>query len=141
MYHIYRLLTEDFKKQCPRSEPPQWEFIGFQNNSNITTDFRATGMLGLLHLLNFIDKDIEQVKKIFFLSIDTRQNFPFMLASFQLTKSVMDVIREENLNKLQSSHASLFEAANHYYIALFNKLYEKWHDEKLSIINFHTSLS
>ena len=64
-----------------------------------------------------------------------------MLASFTLTKSMMDVLREEELNSLIKNEKDLIEACNKYYVALFNSLYEKWSSEKLSIVNFHSSLT
>mmetsp|Transcript_19763 Transcript_19763/g.18811 ORF Transcript_19763/g.18811 Transcript_19763/m.18811 type:complete len:120 (+) Transcript_19763:1407-1766(+) len=98
-------------------------------------------MLGPLNILYFIDNNPELVKKVFLLSVDTRQNFPFMVASFNLTKSSMDCLREEKINEIVVQSKDLFEAFNHFYMALFTRLYEKWKEENLNITNFHSSLS
>jgi ELMO/CED-12 family len=50
-----------------------WESIGFQNQDNIATDFRATGVLGILNLLYLIDKrsdSYSEIRRIYSLSID-----------------------------------------------------------------------
>jgi hypothetical protein len=52
-----------------------WESIGFQNQENIATDFRATGVLGLINLLYLIDRkgnSYTEIRKIYQLSCDER---------------------------------------------------------------------
>lgn len=52
LIHINSVLTG-----AQRSfEEIDWEAIGFQNKENISTDFRATGMLGLLNVLFLLKK-------------------------------------------------------------------------------------
>ena len=45
-----------------------WESIGFQNQDNIATDLRATGVLGLINLLYLIDRkgnSYTEIRKIY----------------------------------------------------------------------------
>ena len=62
----------------------EWDYVGFQNKENPTTDVRGTGMLGLLSILYCIDKKQGQlnIKEIFELSVDKVQNYPFTIACF-----------------------------------------------------------
>ena len=84
-------------------EETDWESIGFQNKERIETDFRATGVLGILNILYLIDvrsTSYNEIKKIYELSCDSKQGYPLMLALFTLTKATMDKIREDSIEWL-----------------------------------------
>lgn len=52
-----------------------WESIGFQNGDNVASDFRGTGVLGLLNILYFVERrctSYQDIRKIYQLSIDEK---------------------------------------------------------------------
>ena len=71
LMRIYTILKG--QNEIINQDKVDWESIGFQNQDNITTDFRATGVLGLLNLLYLIDKrsnSYTEIRRIYNLSID-----------------------------------------------------------------------
>ena len=71
LMRIYTILKG--QNEIINQDKVDWESIGFQNQDNITTDFRATGVLGLLNLLYLIDKrsnSYTEISRIYNLSID-----------------------------------------------------------------------
>ena len=71
LMRIYTILKG--QNEIIAKEKVDWESIGFQNQENITTDFRATGVLGILNLLYLIDRrsnSYSEIRRIYNLSID-----------------------------------------------------------------------
>jgi hypothetical protein len=137
---IYTILKG--QNEIISADKVDWESIGFQNKDNISTDFRATGVLGLLNLLYFLDKrsnSYAEIRRIFKLSTDSKQEFPFMIASFALSKCTLDALREpETLSYVDDSN--LAEPAQDYFVALLRRLEERWREEGLTIIDFHKTI-
>eukprot|EP00794_Sanderia_malayensis_P014376 gene14373-15874_t len=74
----------------------QWGEIGFQGK-NPATDFRGMGILSLRNLIFFIDKQPDEVKRMFSLSLHPRFGYPFSVAGINLTGVAFDLLRSGKL--------------------------------------------
>ncbi|XP_065646434.1 uncharacterized protein LOC100198322 isoform X2 [Hydra vulgaris] len=94
---VYYGLTKS-KNNCPRFGS-HWENIGFQGNDP-STDLRGCGMLGLISVLDFIQSPatLGLASKIYALSQDSVQNFPFCIMSINVTRISLQILREGKLN-------------------------------------------
>jgi hypothetical protein len=73
------------------------------------------------------------------LSIDEKQEFPFMISSFALSKCTLDALREpETLGYVDDSN--LGELTQDYFVAMLRRLEERWTSEKLTIIDFNKTV-
>ncbi|XP_076317187.1 ELMO domain-containing protein 3-like isoform X3 [Tachypleus tridentatus] len=131
---IFKCLTGQ-KMDCPRYGS-HWEQIGFQGNDP-ATDLRGTGLLGLLHLLYFIlDSSTSQAaKKVYQISQDEIQNFPFCLMSINMTRIALEVLREELLNKECNQRNQVMIVVNEFYAGTFLHLYQTWKKHHKTIID------
>ena len=123
-----------------------WEDIGFQG-VDPSTDLRGVGMLGLVCLLNwFVDAESSQsAKRVYQLSLDPVQNFPFSATSINVTRLCLQELKRENLNReihkteRYSSKAgrgtddACLNAFMLFYRSLFYRLFVEWRDGKKTI--------
>ena len=65
------------------------------------TDLRGCGMLGLLTSLAFVTSTTKSkhARKIYTLSRDEIQNFPFCVMSINVTRISLQILRQQSLNK------------------------------------------
>ncbi|NXX98539.1 ELMD3 protein, partial [Centropus bengalensis] len=100
---IYRKLTRSHLG-CPRYGA-HWEELGFQG-ADPGTDLRGTGMLALMQLLSFVmdARTLPLALEIFKLSQHETQNFPFCLMSVNITRLVIQALREECLSRIHHGH-------------------------------------
>ncbi len=71
-----------------------WQTLGFQNEEP-STDFRATGLLGLLATVHFTDNNAELVKQCYLASVDDFSSgspFPFALVSINACGTLMNLL-------------------------------------------------
>ncbi|XP_053222747.1 ELMO domain-containing protein 3 isoform X3 [Podarcis raffonei] len=94
---IYKKLTGS-RFDCARYGA-HWEDLGFQG-MDPGTDLRGTGMLGLMQTLYFVmdSRILPVAREIFKLSHHETQNFPFCVMSVNITRIVIQVLREERLS-------------------------------------------
>ena len=66
-----------------------------------STDLRGCGMLGLLTVLHFVASPTTKLlaSKIYNLSRDEIQNFPFSVMSINITRIALQVLRTGKINK------------------------------------------
>ncbi|XP_009333367.1 PREDICTED: ELMO domain-containing protein 3, partial [Pygoscelis adeliae] len=95
---IYKRLTRS-RLGCPRYGA-HWEELGFQG-ADPGTDLRGTGMLGLMQMLYFVmdSRTLPLAQEIFKLSQHETQNFPFCIMSVNITRIVIQALREECLSR------------------------------------------
>lgn len=126
---IYRSLTGS-KFDCARIGS-HWEEIGFQG-SDPGTDLRGAGMLGLLNLLYFLKDSRRQTlaSDIYRLSLHPTQNFPFCVMGINLSRIVLQALRENVLNKLCNKEGDVFGVVNEFYVGLYLQLYLTWKQGK-----------
>uniref|UniRef100_T1JJM1 ELMO domain-containing protein n=1 Tax=Strigamia maritima TaxID=126957 RepID=T1JJM1_STRMM len=129
---IYKLLTNN-QNDCPRYGS-HWEQIGFQGNDP-STDLRGVGFLGLLHLLYIVmnPQTLSLARDILQLSRDEKQNFPFAVMGINLTRIVLQALREERLNKECNRKKNVILVVNEFYVGIFLHLYNIWSKNNVTI--------
>ncbi|NXT47187.1 ELMD3 protein, partial [Pluvianellus socialis] len=122
---IYKKLTRS-RLGCPRYGA-HWEELGFQG-ADPGTDLRGTGMLGLMQILFFVmdSQTLPLAQEIFQLSQHETQNFPFCLMSVNITRIVLQALREERLSRECNRRQQVIAVLNDLYAAAFLQLYRAW---------------
>ncbi|KAF1637802.1 ELMO domain-containing protein 3, partial [Eudyptes filholi] len=132
---IYKKLTRS-GLGCPRYGA-HWEELGFQG-ADPGTDLRGTGMLGLMQMLYFVmdSRTLPLAQEIFKLSqhetqapaitLILLQNFPFCIMSVNITRIVIQALREECLSRECNRRQQVIAVLNDLYAAAFLQLYRVW---------------
>ncbi|PKK17379.1 ELMO/CED-12 domain containing 3 [Columba livia] len=122
---IYTQLTRS-RLSCPRYGP-HWEELGFQG-ADPGTDLRGTGMLGLMQMLFFLldTQTLPLAHDIFKLSQHETQNFPFCIMSINITRMVVQALREDRLSRVCNRRREVIAVINDLYAAAFLQLYRVW---------------
>ncbi|NXV53200.1 ELMD3 protein, partial [Uria aalge] len=133
---IYKKLTRS-RLGCPRYGA-HWEELGFQG-ADPGTDLRGTGMLGLMQLLYFVmdAQTLPLAHEIFRLSQHETQacpspffacslHFPFCIMSVNITRIVIQALREECLSRECNRRQQVIAVLNDLYAAAFLQLYRLW---------------
>ncbi|XP_017692788.1 PREDICTED: ELMO domain-containing protein 3 isoform X1 [Lepidothrix coronata] len=122
---IYRQLTRSHRG-CPRYGA-HWEELGFQG-VDPGTDLRGTGMLGLMQILFFVldSRTLSLAREIFQLSQHETQNFPFCIMSVNITRIVIQALREERLSRECNRRQQVIGVLNDLYAAAFLRLFRLW---------------
>ncbi|NXK15580.1 ELMD3 protein, partial [Herpetotheres cachinnans] len=132
---IYKKLTRS-RLGCPRYGA-HWEELGFQG-ADPGTDLRGTGMLGLMQMLYFVmdSQTLPLAQEIFKLSqhetqapaitLVLLQNFPFCIMSVNITRIVIQALREERLSRECNRRQQVIAVLNDVYAAAFLQLYHIW---------------
>ncbi|KAM6395631.1 LOW QUALITY PROTEIN: ELMO domain-containing protein 3 [Rhynochetos jubatus] len=129
---IYRKLTCS-GLGCPRYGT-HWEELGFQG-ADPGTDLRGTGMLGLMQVLHFVmdAQTLPLAREIFRLSQHETQNFPFCIMSVNITRIVVQALREERLSRECNCRQQVIAVLNDLYAAAFLRLYRLWKQQHRTI--------
>eukprot|EP00736_Rhodelphis_marinus_P006290 Rmarinus@m.6150 len=130
---VWMRLTGD-KRNCPRFGG-HWEQIGFQGNDP-SKDFRGAGILGLLQLVFFVVKHADVARKIWRLSNDEVQNFPFCVVGLNLTRITLEALRECRSTRVCNRRGSVFAVCNDLYAAVYHEMFRIWKSEKKTIVDF-----
>ncbi|NXJ71778.1 ELMD3 protein, partial [Rostratula benghalensis] len=136
---IYKKLTRS-RLGCPRYGA-HWEELGFQG-VDPGTDLRGTGMLGLMQMLYFVmdARTLPLALEIFKLSqhetqargvwaavmLLLLQNFPFCIMSVNITRIVIQALREERLSRECNRRQQVIAVLNDLYAAAFLQLFRLW---------------
>ncbi|XP_033757495.1 uncharacterized protein LOC117339891 [Pecten maximus] len=122
---IYRCLTGS-RFDCGRFGS-HWEEIGFQGNDP-STDLRGTGILGLLNLVHLLRNPKRQslAQDIYKLSLHPTQNFPFCVMGINMSRIVIQALREDCLNRECNKREDVLGVVNDFYAALYLDLYQTW---------------
>lgn len=107
----------------PEDEGNHWETIGFQG-SKPGTDLRAVGLLGIVHLLCFLDSNLGYARTIYLYGRTDDGNFPFAVVGINISKIVLDCIREGVLNTEINRSKDLFSTMNLFYQGLWQQTME-----------------
>ncbi|XP_042911995.1 ELMO domain-containing protein 3 isoform X2 [Parasteatoda tepidariorum] len=131
---LYRTLTNS-NKDCPRYGK-HWEDVGFQG-IDPGTDLRGVGFLGLIHLLSFAlnPATADLAKSISVLAKNEKQNFPFCAMGINITRIVVESMREEVLNRECNRCMDVFKVTNDFYAGIFLRLYVIWYQQKKTIMD------
>lgn len=73
----------------------------FSTGNDPSTDLRGCGMLGLLTLLHLVNSPATKslAAKMYTLSRDEVQNFPFSVMSINITRMALQILRTGKINK------------------------------------------
>ncbi|XP_066839487.1 ELMO domain-containing protein 3 isoform X3 [Anser cygnoides] len=129
---IYKKLTCS-RLGCPRYGA-HWEELGFQG-ADPGTDLRGTGMLGLMQMLHFVmdAQTLPLARQIFRLSHHETQNFPFCIMSVNITRIVLQALREECLSRECNRRQQVIAVLNDVYTAAFLQLYRVWKSQHKTV--------
>lgn len=128
---IYRFLTG--KETCPQIGE-HWQKIGFQQ-SDPRTDIRGCGMLGLLHVLFFIQTYPLTFKMIYEHSLKSASQFPLMIKMFEFTSLVLVQIRNGGLYPICNQLNDVFKATSTAYCCLSLVFIHDYIRERGSIVD------
>eukprot|EP00505_MAST-04D_sp_SCG-Rhode-Island_P006883 Stramenopile-MAST_4_protein_6883 len=120
---IYRRITGADRDVPMRASA--WMDIGFQTE-NPLTDIRGTGMLGLVHMLGFLDAHLPVVHKIHRLSKTDTNSFPFLVSGFNVSRGVLSALRQGALNAWCNKTNDVLQTTQRFYNATFFSFYAKW---------------
>ncbi|XP_066123650.1 ELMO domain-containing protein 3 isoform X8 [Saccopteryx bilineata] len=111
-----------------------WEDLGFQG-ANPATDLRGAGFLALLHLLYLVmdSKTLLMAQEILRLSRHHIQQFPFCLMSVNITRIVIQALREECLSRECNRQQKVIPVVNSFYAATFLHLAHIWKMQQKTI--------
>ncbi|NXS70558.1 ELMD3 protein, partial [Pandion haliaetus] len=141
---IYKKLTHS-RLGCPRYGT-HWEELGFQG-ADPGTDLRGTGMLGLMQMLYFVmdSQTLPLAQEIFRLSqhetqasvimLILLQNFPFCIMSVNITRIVIQALREERLSRECNRRQQVIAVLNDLYAAAFLQLYRVWKWQHKTVVD------
>ncbi|XP_042715230.2 ELMO domain-containing protein 3 isoform X1 [Chrysemys picta bellii] len=129
---IYKKLTGS-RFDCPRYGA-HWEELGFQG-LDPGTDLRGTGLLGLMQILYFVmdSRILPLARDVFKLSQHESQNFPFCVMSINITRIVIQALREEHLSRECNRRQQVIAVLNDLYVATSLRLYVIWKTQQKTI--------
>ncbi|KAM6432262.1 ELMO domain-containing protein 3 isoform 2-T2 [Liasis olivaceus] len=99
------------------------------------TDLRGAGLLGLMQTLYFVmdSRILPVAREIFKLSHHEVQNFPFCVMSVNITRIVIQVLREERLSRECNRRQQVIAVLNDLYVAVFLRLFNIWKTQRKTI--------
>lgn len=106
---VWKLLTGR-REDCLRLGS-HWGEIGFQG-IDPATDLRGMGMFGLLQLLYFSSVFNEEAKLVLARAQQPSNSFPFALQSLNISKIVVDALREQSLNPYINKWRNVFDTVS-----------------------------
>lgn len=122
---VYRHLTKS-SAPCPRFGP-HWEDIGFQGGDP-TDDLRGVGMLGVMQMVWFLETpNVRSIAgDIYRYSKDTSYPLPFCVVSLNVTRIVLQALRENCLSRECNKREQVFAVFNDLYAAIFLSFFHNW---------------
>lgn len=121
---IYANLTGKAGQQ-PARTGPHWAELGFQG-MDPATDLRGCGILGLLQMAYLYEHHAASAGCLLRLAQSSSNEFPLAVVSLNVTKFVLQAVREGRLNSPASSLGSMVEAANRMYVGAMFWFYRTW---------------
>lgn len=143
---IYNSLDRDVDKLDDKSLGAEWIELGFQGEDP-TTDFRGTGLLGLLNLHFFVSADPEKSKQILEEANDKRHHYFFACAGINITYKLLFMLAEERIDIFNFDKCGDKDEALHKFNLLYSKFFEDFHnfwldsELRVSIMNFNLVLN
>ncbi|XP_066123665.1 ELMO domain-containing protein 3 isoform X22 [Saccopteryx bilineata] len=116
----------------------EWEAVDsiqLETGANPATDLRGAGFLALLHLLYLVmdSKTLLMAQEILRLSRHHIQQFPFCLMSVNITRIVIQALREECLSRECNRQQKVIPVVNSFYAATFLHLAHIWKMQQKTI--------
>lgn len=85
------------------NESSKWSDIGFQQDSDPTTDFRGMGLLGLTQLLFLAQHHSSTAKSMLLTSSHPLKGYPFAITGINMTHLVLSLMRAGHLRLISST--------------------------------------
>ena len=98
---------------------------------------RGAGILGLIHILFFIDSYPETAVLILKYSTQEKVEFPLAVKMFEFTILVINLMREGKLYSLCNENNEVFDTVANIYSSLFLKFVCTYIEGKHTIIKMH----
>lgn len=127
---VYMRLTGN--RLAPMRLGSHWDVIGFQG-SDPATDLRGVGMLGLVVLLFLAERYPLLGARLMRLAQDAVQRFPLVLVSLELTRTMLEAVREARLNRAANACGSVWTAALDLYCAAMHAFFVMWRRHKYTV--------
>ena len=112
-----------------------WQDIGF-NSIDPADDLQGVGFLGLAQLTNFLDRPQTSSLglEIYRYSRDEMHQVPFCVLSVNFTQLAVSALREGCLDKICNKRDQVFVVVNEFYMAAFNRYYQRWKKFRKTIL-------
>ncbi|CAD7948860.1 unnamed protein product [Amoebophrya sp. A25] len=153
---LYRKLTHS--PAAPLLVDSRWEVLGFQGTNPSSDLNRFGGLCNVWHAVRFLWRDAALLEKIWLLSQNGAQEFPFMCTSIQLTKLSLDILFPPHLTdrgasggvkvtdiyrsarskllRFLSSRGTVLEGLALFQNSMLYGFYDRWSREMLTIMDF-----
>eukprot|EP00792_Barthelona_sp_PAP020_P010868 TRINITY_DN4602_c0_g1_i1.p1 TRINITY_DN4602_c0_g1~~TRINITY_DN4602_c0_g1_i1.p1 ORF type:complete len:819 (-),score=228.65 TRINITY_DN4602_c0_g1_i1:24-2480(-) len=137
---VYMALTNT--NITPLISGSHWENIGFQS-SNPLTDFRGTGLLGLIQLLFLVIEKSSVARYCYNVSIAPQGHFPLAITCFNITMLLLDGLRSGDFNRLLNNNVketeTVLDFLNTAFAACVNHFCSEWQKNNYSIVNYNNA--
>lgn len=118
--------------ECPR-KGSHWQLVGFQG-SDPATDFRGTGVLGLLQLYSMAKNLSEsQLAEIVHLSRSEPHDFPLAVVGINITSILVTRLRNGELLESAINVGGYLNAMNKLHRASILEFCKQWKEEKCTV--------
>ena len=134
-----RVLVSVYRGLCGAAECPpvygsHWESIGFQG-SDPSTDVRGGGLFSLLQLLAFVQAEGRPLAlRIFQLSTDPQQHFPFAVVALNISGFVLTALRSGALHGECSRRGDVWAVCHSLFTAAMSRFYQLWRQQSATIL-------
>ena len=133
-----RVLVSVYRSLCGASECPpmygsHWEAVGFQG-SDPATDVRGGGLFSLVQLLSFVQGDSRELAlRLFQLSNDPVQHFPFSVVALNVSGFVLAALRSGVLHGECSRRGDVWLACQALFAAAMSSFHRQWKEQSATI--------
>lgn len=110
-----------------------WQQIGYQATDPLT-DIRGAGMLGCLHMLDFVFRLPKTAKFVHAYSRRPECEFPLAVKMFEFTSITLRLFKQGKLTALCNRMRNCIDAVSQTMIDLFLKFFEIYLKEKANIL-------
>ncbi|WKY02535.1 hypothetical protein Q1695_016087 [Nippostrongylus brasiliensis] len=117
---------------CPR-KGAHWQTVGFQG-SDPSTDFRGTGILGLIQLYSMVKElDEADLAQVVHLSRNEPHDFPLAVVGINITSILLTRLRNAELLESAVTCGGYLKAMNKLYRASLLEFCKQWKEEKCTV--------
>ena len=135
-----RVLVSVYRALCGSSECPpvfgsHWESIGFQG-SDPATDVRGGGLFSLVQLLAFVQAHPASAARLYALSRDDVQHFPFAVVGLNVSGFVLAALRSGALHAECNREGDVWRCCHGLFAAAMAAFHRHWKDSSATITSW-----
>ena len=136
-----RLLVSLYRGLCGEAECPpvfgsHWEGVGFQGQDP-ATDVRGGGVFGALQLLRFVQEERPLALRLFALSTDAVQHFPFCVVGLNLSGFVLTALRSGLLHGDCNRTGDVWRSCHRLFTASMAAFFQQWKEQSATISHWN----